>query len=81
MPELCVTELYPEQVLALVPEGSELENVAPPLAFSKKPLNDEPDSVTVTVEPAAAELGAVMLVEAEPDEPWPGMAQPPAPLE
>ena len=83
IPELCVTALMaaPQPFLTFVPEGSE-ENVAPPLAFSTNPLKLEPDKVTVTVEPAAALLGAEILVEGlEAREPWPGVEQELAPLE
>ena len=46
----------------LVPAGGD-PNAAPPEALRTKPLNEVPDSVTVTVEPPAAEVGAEILVD------------------
>ena len=49
-----------------------IEAIAAPLDRNTKPLKAEPDSVTVTVSPGAAELGALKAVDTAEAEPWPG---------
>ena len=49
-----------------------IEAIAAPLDRNTKPLKAEPDSVTVTVSPGAAALGALKAVDTAEAEPWPG---------
>ena len=52
--------------------------MAAPEDRNTNPLKDEPDSVTVTLSPGAAELGASIEVLTVPDEPWRAVVQWPA---
>ena len=63
-------------------DGRLFESKLAPVALIINPVNEEPDTVTVTVLPAVAVAGAVIEAPALlAAEPWPGVLQLPAPEE